>query len=125
MSLHAPTGRHLLLTLHSCHPNVLDDPSRLADLVRAAVSATGAQVLNLTVHHFIPHGVTALALLSESHASLHTYPEQGLVYWDCFTCGADCDPLRSVSILVRALCPASIDQQLIVRASAPSCTTAT
>ena len=56
--------------------------------MRRAAAATGATVLQVICQRFAPQGVTALALLAESHASLHTYPEAGLAFWDCFTCGA-------------------------------------
>jgi S-adenosylmethionine decarboxylase len=64
---------------------------------------------------FAPQGVTALALLAESHASLHTYPEAGLAFWDCFTCGVACDPARSAPVLIDALQPAAVTRQEIAR----------
>lgn len=115
-SAHAARGQHLLLTLAGCPPPLLDDLAALERLVRLAAQATGASVLQVISHRFNPYGVTALALLAESHASLHTYPERGVAFWDCFTCGPACDPQRSVAVLVAALRPQATDQQAIVRA---------
>jgi S-adenosylmethionine decarboxylase len=108
-------GRHLLLTLSGCPPQLLDDQAGLEELVRRAAAATGATVLQVSSHQFAPQGVTALALLAESHASLHTYPERGLAFWDCFTCGAACDPTRSIAVLCAALQPGEVQQQEIRR----------
>lgn len=108
-------GVHLLLTLTGCDPDWLDDESKLKQLAGEAATATGATVLQLVSHKFEPQGVTALALLAESHASLHSYPESGLVFWDCFTCGDECKPELSVNYLVDALKPKKISQQLVQR----------
>ncbi|MEM0963535.1 MAG: adenosylmethionine decarboxylase, partial [Bacteroidota bacterium] len=53
-----------------------------------ACRAAGATVLGAQFHQFQPEGVTGIVLLSESHASVHTWPEAGLVTLDVFTCGA-------------------------------------
>ena len=112
---HEPRGRHLLLTLAGCPFAPLNDAAALQQLVRHAASATGATVLYVVCEQFAPHGVTALALLAESHASLHTYPERGLAFWDCFTCGEQCDPERSVAMLVEALRPSEITREIVER----------
>ena len=109
------TGRHLLLTLAGCPAAVLDDLPALAELVRRAAGATGATVLEVVSHRFEPQGVTVLALLAESHASLHTYPERGVAFWDCFTCGPNCDPSRSVPVLAEVLQPAAMTREEIAR----------
>ncbi len=51
------------------------------------VRSTGANIIKTVEHHFSPQGLTLLTLLSESHASLHTYPEHKFCYLDIFTCG--------------------------------------
>ena len=96
---------------------MLDDLPALVELVRRAATATGATVLEVVSHRFAPQGVTVLALLAESHASLHTYPERGGAFWDCFTCGPTCDPSRSVTLLAEALRPASLTREEIGRSA--------
>jgi S-adenosylmethionine decarboxylase len=112
--VHAPRGKHLLLTLAGCHLGLLDELQGLESLVRHAALATGSTVLSIQSHRFQPHGVTVLALLAESHLSLHSYPETGAVFVDCFTCG-DCDPCRCIPVLVEALRPLEIREDLIER----------
>ncbi len=112
---HEASGRHLLLTLRDCSPDLLNDEHKLAELTAAAAEATGAKVLEICSHKFAPQGVTALAVLAESHASLHTYPESNVVFWDCFTCGTTCNPELSVGILVAALKAKVISKQIVGR----------
>ncbi len=86
----------------------------LALAERAALS-TGATILQMSSRKFDPQGVTALVLLAESHASLHTYPESGVLFWDCFTCGDTCDPQLSVAVLQDVLRPTKVKADIILR----------
>jgi len=114
-TIHEATGRHLLLTLRDCSPELLNDEGKLRELTLAAAQATGATVLEICSHKFAPQGVTSLAVLAESHASLHTYPESNVVFWDCFTCGTTCNPELSVPVLVDALKAGIVSKQIIER----------
>jgi S-adenosylmethionine decarboxylase len=108
-------GEHLLVTFKNCAANILDCEKSLRSLIYEASIATGATVLEICSHKFQPQGVTALTVLAESHASLHTYPESNLVFWDCFTCGNTCNPELSIPVLVEALKPQTIEKKLILR----------
>lgn len=109
------SGTHLLLNLSGCSFAQLNDEETLRDLAQKAAQATGATVLQVVSHRFSPQGVTVLILLAESHASLHTYPESGVLFWDCFTCGQDCKPELGVPVLVEALSPKTVSERLIRR----------
>jgi S-adenosylmethionine decarboxylase len=113
---HEAKGTHLLLTLRQCSGDLLNDQTKLGELARAAAEATGATILETFTHAFVPQGTTIVLVLAESHASLHTYPESGIVFWDCFTCGTKCQPELSVELLVTELKPGSIDKQIVYRA---------
>jgi S-adenosylmethionine decarboxylase len=102
------TGRHVLAELFGVRPEPLDDEAFLRRVMVAAVTECGATVCQVISQRFRPQGVTVLALLSESHASLHSYPENGSVFVDVFTCGDRADPRLAVDALVRALQPASV-----------------
>jgi S-adenosylmethionine decarboxylase len=91
----ASAGVHCLLDLLGCPPALLDDPAKLRDAIRDACDLGGLRVLRLVSHRFRPHGVTALALLTESHLSIHTWPERAYAAVDLFTCG---DPKRVTAI---------------------------
>ena len=96
-------GTHLLIDLTGA--------SHLADLVvvetalRRAVSATGATLLDIELHHFSPQGgVSAVAILAESHMSIHTWPETGFAAVDIFLCGR-CDAYQAISVLREVFAP--------------------
>ena len=112
---HQASGFHLLLTLKSCAAEILNDKNKLEELTWRAAIATGATVMQICSQQFKPQGVTAIAVLAESHASLHTYPESNTVFWDCFTCGTECKPELSVSVLVEALKPETFSKEIIYR----------
>jgi S-adenosylmethionine decarboxylase len=97
------TGRHVLAELDGALPAVLDDESYLRDALESALRECGATVCQVISKRFNPQGVTVLALLSESHASLHSYPEVGSAFVDVFTCGAKSDPELAVRSLAGAL----------------------
>lgn len=85
-------GRHLLASYLNCSPEALDDAKAIDAAMRAAIKASGATVLSANEHIFEGGGMTALYLLSESHASIHTYPEHKSCFVDIFTCGYVCEP---------------------------------
>ena len=96
-------GVHVLAELEGIKSRLLDDPEFLREVLRSAVTEAGATVCEVVAHRFAPHGVTVLALLAESHASIHTYPELGAAFADVFTCGEKADPEQAVRLLARAL----------------------
>jgi S-adenosylmethionine decarboxylase len=114
-TIHEACGFHLMVTLKNCQTDILNDPTKLEKLVLEAATATGATVLQVCNQQFSPQGVTAVAILAESHASLHTYPENNTVFWDCFTCGTECKPELSVEVLTAALKPQSFSKEMIYR----------
>ena len=114
-TIYAACGFHLLVTLKGCSAAILNDENKLRELTRHAAQATGATVLQVCTHKFEPQGITTVAILAESHASLHTYPETQTVFWDCFTCGIECMPELSVPTLVAALKPETYKKEIIYR----------
>ncbi len=80
-------GKHCILELYECDHSKLDDEAFLRTTITTAAKRAGATLLNLITHRFEPQGVTGLALLAESHISIHTWPENGYAAVDVFTCG--------------------------------------
>ena len=68
-------SKHLLLELYRCDCEKLNDESFLRCILNRASKLANATVLNLISNKFEPQGVTAIALLAESHISIHTWPE--------------------------------------------------
>ena len=95
-------GKHYLLNLYGCEFDVLNNEVYLRNLIKLAAETTGATVLQTISHKFEPHGVTAMCLLSESHISIHTWPEKGEAAEDIFTCG-DAEPRIGCDVLILQL----------------------
>ncbi|MFO8236863.1 MAG: adenosylmethionine decarboxylase [Prochlorococcaceae cyanobacterium] len=96
-------GKHCILELYDCDPGRLDNQAFLRDTITAAAREAGATLLNLITHRFQPQGVTGLALLAESHISIHTWPESGYAAVDVFTCGDHTMPERACAVLAAEL----------------------
>ena len=107
-------GRHLLADLYGCP--VLDDAELIETALRAAAERAGARVIGLHLHHFGEgHGVTGVALLAESHMSIHSWPEHGYAAIDIFLCGARHDPEAALQALADRLAPTRIVRTLVRR----------
>ena len=96
-------GKHCILELYNCNSEKLDDEAFLRNAITTAAKRAGATLLNLITHRFEPQGVTGLALLAESHISIHTWPESGYAAVDVFTCGDHTMPERACMVLSQEL----------------------
>jgi len=92
-------GTHLLMELWGVDGT--DDPARVTRALDEAVAACGATLLERHVGRVPGGGITAIAVLSESHISLHTWPARGYVAVDVFLCGS-LDPYAALPPLRRA-----------------------
>ena len=100
------TGTHLLIDLHGA--SRLDDADHVRQALVDAAAACGATLLDVKLHSFgAQSGVTGVALLAESHISIHTWPEQGFAALDVFMCG-NCDPRGALPVLRAAFSPAEM-----------------
>ncbi len=98
-------GKHCILELYDCELEKLNDEAFLRTIITSAAKSAGATLLNLITHKFEPQGVTGLALLAESHISIHTWPESGYAAVDVFTCGNHTMPERACEVLRKELSP--------------------
>ena len=96
-------SKHLLLELYKCDYEKLNDESFLRCTLNRAAKLAKARVLNLISNKFEPQGVTAIALLAESHISIHTWPESNYSAVDIFTCGQYMLPELASQYLIEAL----------------------
>jgi len=96
-------SKHLLLELYRCNYEKLDDESFLRCSLNRAAKLAKASVLNLISNKFEPQGVTAIALLAESHISIHTWPESNYSAVDIFTCGQNMMPELASQYLIESL----------------------
>ena len=96
-------SKHFLLELYRCDYEKLNDQSFLRCSLNNAAKLANATVLNLISNKFEPQGVTAIALLAESHLSIHTWPESYYSAVDIFTCGQKMRPDLACKYLIEAL----------------------
>ena len=96
-------SKHLILELYKCDYEKLNDESFLRCTLNKAAKLANATVLNLISNKFEPQGVTAIALLAESHISIHTWPESNYSAIDIFTCGQNMLPEVASQYMIEVL----------------------
>lgn len=106
-------GTHLILDLWDARH--LDDLQRMEQAMREAVDISGATLLHIHLHHFTPSGgISGVAVLAESHISVHTWPERDFAAFDIFMCG-DARPEMAIPVLKRAFQPGRMEVRDLMR----------
>jgi S-adenosylmethionine decarboxylase len=106
-------GTHLIIDLWG--GDRLDDLEHVRRTLVDAVDAAGATLLHIHLHHFTPNGgVSGVAVLAESHISIHSWPEREYAALDVFMCG-DAEPQETVPILKRAFRPSTVRVSELLR----------
>jgi S-adenosylmethionine decarboxylase proenzyme len=85
-------GRHVLVEMYDCDPLVLNDRELIRKAMVEAAERAKASVVGESFHNFLPHGVSGVVVIAESHLSIHTWPEYSFAALDLFTCGDEVDP---------------------------------
>ncbi len=101
-------GRHLIVDLHDVPGALLADLALVKATLIKATKAAKATLLNIDLHHFEPNGgISGVAVLAESHISIHTWPERGYAAIDAFMCG-EARPERAITVLKQAFKPGNM-----------------
>jgi S-adenosylmethionine decarboxylase len=108
-------GRHIAIDVWGVDFERLNSAEYLTNHMVEAAEACGATVLSVQSKQFEPQGATVLVLLSESHLSIHTYPEKGFAALDCYTCGETVDPQIAIDYMVSILQPEKYYVKKLVR----------
>ena len=90
-----------LITLQA-NPELLDSETTIADCIDTLIAQGGFTKLEYTSHQFSPQGITAVALLSESHIAIHTWPESGTAKIVIATCQEAALPIRELGDMLLA-----------------------
>jgi S-adenosylmethionine decarboxylase len=97
-------GTHLIIDIWGAKD--LDDLERMETALRDCVDAAQATLLHIHLHHFTPsYGISGVAVLAESHISVHSWPERDYAAFDVFMCG-DAQPHKAIAVLDAAFSPA-------------------
>tara|TARA_B100002019_G_C21186493_1_gene556505 strand:- start:83 stop:418 length:336 start_codon:yes stop_codon:yes gene_type:complete len=94
---------HILFTLKGCPYGLLDDEAHIRNVLANGATLSESTLLGIQSHKFQPQGVTAVALLAESHISIHTWPENGMAVCDVFTCGEHTNPKSAARYMYEAM----------------------
>jgi S-adenosylmethionine decarboxylase len=108
-------GVHLIIDLHGAEG--LDDIDLIEATLRRCVSAAQATLLHIHLHHFQPCGVSGVAVLAESHISIHTWPDSGYAALDVFMCG-QANPDACIPVLREAFKAERVEVNEILRGQA-------
>lgn len=106
-------GSHLIIDLYDAER--LDDLDHISETLKLCVAAAGATLLHMHLHSFEPNGgISGVAVLAESHISIHSWPERRYAALDVFMCG-DAEPERCIDVLRKAFRPKRIAVQELLR----------
>ena len=97
-------GRHLIIEYYDCNNKlILNNALMLKELFHSVAKSIGATIINSSFHPFEPQGVSGYILISESHFSVHTWPEHKYAAVDIFTCGTTIEVEKGVALLKHSL----------------------
>jgi S-adenosylmethionine decarboxylase proenzyme len=103
--MHPFSGIHILGEFYGVSPYLLDDETQLVNIMETGILKSKAHLCSMQSKKFTPQGVSVLALLSESHASIHTFPDKEAIFFDIFTCGNHTQPQAMLEFFLEAFKP--------------------
>src|SRR6476661_4125795 len=95
-------GRHVIAELWGCNVEKLNNMDFIEQVFVDAALKAGAEVREVAFHKFAPHGVSGVVIISESHLTIHSFPEHGYASIDVYTCG-HLDPTIAADYIADAL----------------------
>ncbi|MFZ5642025.1 MAG: adenosylmethionine decarboxylase [Bacillota bacterium] len=98
-----PLGIQLLAEIWECDKQKLDDINGIQNIMVSAAKNADAEVREVAFHRFEPHGVSGVVVISESHLTIHTWPELSYAAVDIFTCGEHVDPWDALEKITQEL----------------------
>lgn len=108
-------SRHIIADITSEDPFLFDDAELILEALTIAAKEARATIMKTAYHKFVPHGITAFLLLSESHISIHTWPELNKAAVDIYTCGDHTDPDAGLEVILERLKSRCLSRQTIQR----------
>ena len=98
----SPQGVHFIVEVSGCG-EAISDVSRLQDILVEAAKRANTQVWSVSFNRFPPNGVSGVVVISESHLSVHTWPEENYMALDIYTCGAKSMPFKAVEYVLEKI----------------------
>lgn len=103
--MHIFWGQHTLCNMAGINGINLNDSEDLIKKLKRSIETTNATLVEIVCHKFEPEGLSIVAILQESHAALHIYPEHRALFMDVFTCGKAAEPEEIVNTFIKQLKP--------------------
>lgn len=94
-------GHHILAEMYGCEAEVLNSRHLIESIMVESALEAGAEVREVAFHKFSPQGVSGVVVISESHLTIHTWPELGYAAVDVFTCGEKVNPWDACEYMTR------------------------
>jgi S-adenosylmethionine decarboxylase len=91
-------GTHIIAEYHGCDPERLNHEKTIRRMLQRAADAAGSTVLQIHVRQYAPRGFAGVAVLADSHISVHTWPEARYAAADLYTCGRG-EPRRAHHVM--------------------------
>ncbi|QKQ99527.1 adenosylmethionine decarboxylase [Metallosphaera tengchongensis] len=95
-------GKEVFGNLYECDIETLKDPERLKEIATGAVREGNMTLLDVKAWK-IGEGVSVVAIVLESHVTIHTWPEHGFATVDVYSCGSHTDPRRAFNYITKEL----------------------
>lgn len=112
-------GRHVIAELWGCDVEKLNNIQYIEQLFVDAALEAGAEVREVAFHKFAPHGVSGVVIISESHLTIHSFPEHGYASIDVYTCGDRIDPKVASTYISKALAATTSEVVEVPRGMGP------
>lgn len=94
-------GFHYLIELKECDASLLKDADYVETALKEAINISGATKIGEIFHRFSPQGISGVILISESHFSIHTWPEHQYAALDLFSCDEHLKIQQAYQFLVK------------------------
>ena len=111
----AAIGRHTTADYYGCRKETLNDMVLMQNMISQAIHAANLKMLSIQTYQFEPEGVTVVALLTDGHLGIHTYPELGFAADDLFTCDSHSLQEKALLAIKKELSPEKTKNTLIKR----------
>ena len=112
-------GRHVLAELWECNINKLNDMGLIEHIFVDAALKAGAEIREVVFHQFAPHGISGVVIISESHLTIHSFPEHAYASIDVYTCGDTIDPNVAAEHIANSLEAKTYEKVEISRGMGP------
>ncbi len=108
-------GKHIIAELYGVSSELISREEKVRQIVEEVVDEAGLTKVGSVYKQFNPHGVTGIVLISESHVSVHTWPEYELVNLDIFTCGDTSKAEKAFKLFLEKFKPKSYRHYVLDR----------